>query len=174
MDLGFVFFEEDKDSILVEIILGLQRLGGKMDGKGQEEAGNVNNLQFQGLIFRKRGKWKEGLQFGNKLYNRALRGRCQDELNCLLPPLALLLPPPSQFINQAFDHGLAVPDGDMVEKASKLCIVARGGIKRLIRPSDSQSQDLNHRKLNLVDCSVGGQTAGIAQGQLAMHKLIRW
>ncbi|KAL2476654.1 hypothetical protein Adt_37390 [Abeliophyllum distichum] len=33
MDLGFVFTDEDKDSNLVSIIPGLQRLGGKWDGK---------------------------------------------------------------------------------------------------------------------------------------------
>ncbi|KAA8515072.1 hypothetical protein F0562_018141 [Nyssa sinensis] len=36
MDLGFVFSEEDKDSSLVEIIPGLQRLGMKEDGEEQE------------------------------------------------------------------------------------------------------------------------------------------
>ncbi|CAI9784373.1 unnamed protein product [Fraxinus pennsylvanica] len=37
MDLGFVFSDEDKDSNLVSIIPGLQRLGGKLDGKWEEK-----------------------------------------------------------------------------------------------------------------------------------------
>nr|AFK40408.1 unknown [Medicago truncatula] len=37
MDLGFVFSEEDKDSSLVEIIPGLQRLGKKNDEEEEEE-----------------------------------------------------------------------------------------------------------------------------------------
>ncbi|CAI9783763.1 unnamed protein product [Fraxinus pennsylvanica] len=44
IDLGFVFSEEDKDSSLVEIIPGLQRLGKKMDGRGQEGEGNANEF----------------------------------------------------------------------------------------------------------------------------------
>ncbi|CAA2937408.1 high mobility group B 1-like [Olea europaea subsp. europaea] len=44
VDLGFVFSEEDKDSSLVEIIPGLQRLGKKMDGKGQEKEGNASEF----------------------------------------------------------------------------------------------------------------------------------
>lgn len=44
VDLGFVFSEEDKDSSLVEIIPGLQRLGKEMDGKGREKEGNANEF----------------------------------------------------------------------------------------------------------------------------------
>lgn len=47
VDLGFVFSEEDKDSSLVEIIPGLQRLGKKMDGKGQEKEGNANEFSVR-------------------------------------------------------------------------------------------------------------------------------
>ncbi|XP_059452578.1 uncharacterized protein LOC132183192 [Corylus avellana] len=41
MDLGFVFSEEEKDSRLVSIIPGLQRLGRKGSGDGEEE-GEIN------------------------------------------------------------------------------------------------------------------------------------
>lgn len=42
MDLGFVFSEEDKDSSLVSIIPGLQRLGKK---DGEEEIGGVDEAK---------------------------------------------------------------------------------------------------------------------------------
>ncbi|KAI3456125.1 hypothetical protein Pfo_012788 [Paulownia fortunei] len=45
MDLGFVFSEEDKDSSLVEIIPGLQRLGQEIDcDQVQEEQRSVKEL----------------------------------------------------------------------------------------------------------------------------------
>uniref|UniRef100_A0A5B7BH44 DUF1685 family protein n=1 Tax=Davidia involucrata TaxID=16924 RepID=A0A5B7BH44_DAVIN len=43
MDMGFVFSEEDKDSSLVEMIPGLQRLGKERDGEEQESSSVVES-----------------------------------------------------------------------------------------------------------------------------------
>ncbi|RDX65325.1 hypothetical protein CR513_56026, partial [Mucuna pruriens] len=42
MDLGFVFSEEDKDSTLVSLIPGLQRLGRESEGQGDESVVSHN------------------------------------------------------------------------------------------------------------------------------------
>ncbi|KAL5096933.1 hypothetical protein RYX36_001260 [Vicia faba] len=44
MDLGFVFSEEDKDSSLVTIIPGLQRLGKNDNGEEEEEDSSIESM----------------------------------------------------------------------------------------------------------------------------------
>ncbi|KAH6773598.1 hypothetical protein C2S52_003505 [Perilla frutescens var. hirtella] len=50
IDLGFIFSEEDKDSNLVEIIPGLQKLGQKRDSHDQENEEERENIEESSVV----------------------------------------------------------------------------------------------------------------------------
>lgn len=93
----------------------------------------------------------------------------------------------SQYLNPAFVHSIAVPEIDMLEKADKICAVARGdgvvdvihiesevassrsktsakprkGSQSKLNTASTETADCNTQRLHL-DYSMGGHTAAVS------------